>query len=356
MKPPYRGFLPDLCTLRATFLLIVLSEILAFLIHAVREHHPIATLDNLALLSICIQIFALSAAAALCLLRRWLGGRSEFSAILASCLAIPFSTALISEAMWLSIGTWEEFSLAIRMGQAEFILRNTFVSAVVGALLLRYLYVQHHWQKQIKAESEARIEALQARIRPHFLFNCLNTIASLCQSRPDLAEVSIEDLAEIFRASLSDLRTLIPLSEEIRLVEDYLRLEALRLGERLRVEWRIEDLPRDPLIPPLTLQPLVENGVYHGIEPSEKGGVIRIAGRQGGDGIHIEIDNPLPPRGREPRKGNRIAHDNIRHRLEAHFGEAASLKQREEDGRYLITLQFPLQVHHGSATHHPHRR
>ncbi len=141
--------------------------------------------------------------------------------------------------------------------------RNMTVSGIIAAVLLRHMTIHARWRSQIKAEAEARLDALQARMRPHFLFNSLNTIASLLRSRPDQAEELVLDLADLFRTSLRRDQRWTTLADETALARRYLNIEQQRLGDRLRVEWRLDALPEDALLPPLSLQPLVENAVYH---------------------------------------------------------------------------------------------
>lgn len=145
------------------------------------------------------------------------------------------------------------------------------------------------------ALTEARLQALQARIRPHFLFNSINAVLSLMRQDPRRAEQVIEDLAEMFRVLMADNRQLTPFAQEIELAKQYLNIEQLRLGDRLRVEWDIADFPGEALIPPLVLQPLLENAVYHGIEPRVEPGLITIRLRLEGDRVRVVLRNPYRP-------------------------------------------------------------
>ena len=157
--------------------------------------------------------------------------------------------------------------VTLRLSEArhiDFLVRTTTIGAIVGAIALRYMHLQLMWKRDLARQAQARVEALQARIRPHFLFNSMNTIASFTRTQPELAEQVVEDLSDLFRASLSDSSSS-NLGGELALARGYLRIEALRLGERLQVEWEVDELPPTVEIPPLTLQPLVENAVIHGI-------------------------------------------------------------------------------------------
>jgi two-component system sensor histidine kinase AlgZ len=220
-------------------------------------------------------------------------------------------------------------------------LRSLGVGFIVSALALRYFYVSAEWKRSIEMEALARIRALQARIRPHFLFNSMNTIASLTRSDPRAAEQAIADLSDLFRASLREHRERIPLAHEIEIARAYERVERLRLGDRLQVDWQVDGLPMDATVPALILQPLLENAVYHGIEPLDKGGVIRVSGRQDGKSAVLTIDNPVAPRVVGRRSGHRIGLDNVRQRLELMFHGEAEVEVIEAPERFVVTLRFP---------------
>jgi two-component system sensor histidine kinase AlgZ len=190
------------------------------------------------------------------------------------------------------------------------------------------------------ALSEARLQALQARIRPHFLFNSINAVLSLVRQEPRRAEAALEDLAGLFRALMADNRELTPVSDEIELCRQYLDLEQLRLGDRLRVEWHVENMPPDALVPPLALQPLLENAVYHGIEPAETPGVVSINIYAARDRLHVVLRNPYRPDG-DHHAGNKMALANIRERLQLHFDVAAELTTRVGEDAYEVRIVMP---------------
>jgi two-component system sensor histidine kinase AlgZ len=211
---------------------------------------------------------------------------------------------------------------------------------IVSAIVLRYFYVTAQWQRDVEASAEAQVQALQARIRPHFLFNSMNTIASLTRSDPATAEHAVEDLSELFRASLAH-KTFVPLSEELELVGSYLRIEGQRLGERLEVVWDLDPDAADTEIPALSLQPLVENAVYHGIEQCPAGGRIAIATRRDAGAVTISISNPVPVSPR-PSQGHRIAQDNVRQRLAFAYNGDARMEVQDDNGDYRVTVRIPL--------------
>jgi two-component system sensor histidine kinase AlgZ len=190
------------------------------------------------------------------------------------------------------------------------------------------------------ALAEARLQALQARIRPHFLFNTLNAVLSLVRKDARRAESAIEDLAELYRMVMADAKNLTTLARELDLTRQYLNLEQLRLGDRLVVDWQTTEAPRDALVPPLLLQPLVENAVYHGIEPGVAPGTIVIAIRREHDRVRVKLTNPYHPE-HQHRQGNRIALANIRERLALHFDVEGVLESGVNGASYEIRMTMP---------------
>ena len=197
------------------------------------------------------------------------------------------------------------------------------------------------------ALSEARLQALQARIRPHFLFNSINAVLSLIRQEPRRAESALEDMAGLFRVLMADNRELQPLGRELELCQQYLGIEQLRLGERLKVDWRIENAPRDALVPPLVLQPLLENAVYHGIEPRAEPGTVSIDIYKARDELHAVLRNPYRPDG-DHHAGNKMALANIQERLQLHFDAEASLRTRLGVDTYEVHIVMPYVRERGS--------
>jgi len=217
-------------------------------------------------------------------------------------------------------------------------LRLLFLVWVISAITLYYFNL--HFRAYSPAIVEARLQALQARIRPHFLFNSINAVLSLIRSQPKQAETALEDMADLFRVLMADNRDLVPLAKEISLCRQYLALEKLRLGERLNIQWQIDDMPPDALIPPLVLQPLLENAVYHGIEPLPNGGNVVIQIYTKGNEVHIVLTNPFNAKNSH-QTGNKMALKNIKERLTLHFDLEASLKSKQKDGLYQVLITLP---------------
>ncbi|NOT65609.1 MAG: histidine kinase [Methylotenera sp.] len=217
-------------------------------------------------------------------------------------------------------------------------IRLIFFVFIATAITLYYFYM--HQRAYSPAIDEARLQALQARIRPHFLFNCINAVLSLIRSQPKRAETALEDMADLFRVLMADNRDLVPLAQEIALCRQYLALEKLRLEERLLIEWQIDDMPPDALIPPLLLQPLIENAVYHGIEPLAAGGTITIQIYTKRNEVHLVLSNPYNANNTR-LIGNKMALNNIKERLTLHFDLEASLKSTQTNGQYQVHITLP---------------
>ncbi len=216
--------------------------------------------------------------------------------------------------------------------------RPPLAAGLSAVLLLAWFNLRA--RAQTPALAEARLQALTARIRPHFLFNSLNAVLGVIREDPRRAEAALEELAELFRALMQDNRELVPLSDEIMLARKYLDIERLRLGERLRVVWTVGDYPHDVLAPPLLLQPLLENAVHHGIEPAPTPGEINVRIDATRDGVRIEIDNPWLGEDAH-RSGNRMALDNLRERLMLFYDLEARLETVVADGRYRVRVDLP---------------
>ena len=220
---------------------------------------------------------------------------------------------------------------------APFVRHALLVALTTAGVLV---YFELRGRALSPALAEARLQALQARIRPHFLFNSINAVLSLIRQDPKRAETALQDMAELFRVLMADNRDLAPLVREVDLCRQYLNLEQLRLGGRLRVEWRTERMPRDAMVPAMVLQPLIENAVYHGIEPRTEPGVVSVDIYATPEQVHAVLSNPFQERG-DRHSGNRMALDNIRERLQLHFDAEASLSAKISKGVYQVHIVMP---------------
>jgi two-component system sensor histidine kinase AlgZ len=337
-------YLPDFCTSRATLAIVLIVELTALVTTLARGDVAIGFWTDLARTSMFLLWIGLIGAALLCWTRKRL---MKVNTVQASTIVLAGSTALIAA---VSAATWAvgQSEFATDTGIATlvpqhlwpFVLRNATMSFIVTALALRYFYVTHQWRRNVEMQARARVHALQARIRPHFLFNSMNTIASLTRSDPSLAESAVQDLADLFRANLSEKRNTITLAEELEVAKIYQRIEQIRLGDRLKVVWNIGQLPMRALVPGLLLQPLLENAIYHGIEPRPEGGAVTVTGELAGGLVTVVVRNPIPDRHIE-RDGNRLAMSNIKERLSLMYGDRALVKAGRFDAEYIVTLRFP---------------
>lgn len=358
------GFLPDFCSLQAVFPVVVIGELLAFVLVLRPGAGGADGWRDLALTSLFIQWVGLSCCALLCLLRARLarlapvaGGLAAYALVLLVLVVlaelayrvgdlgylgpVTVPPALLENSVfWLTQQPLLAFDLDAAR-HVDFMLRTVAIGAIVAAVVLRYMHVHFQWKHDIEAAARARVAALQARIRPHFLFNAMNTIASLTRSRPALAEEVVEDLSDLLRASLADPVRGATLEAELELARGYLRIEALRLGERLQVDWQVDGLPGDVWLPPLTLQPLVENAVYHGIEPLAGGGSIGVHGWCRDGRLYLRVSNPLAPDAPR-RSGHRVAQASVRERLALQFGSAARFEVSARPDHYSVELAVPL--------------
>ncbi len=357
--PDDKLFLPDFCDMGTVFTVVVVGALLAFILVLSPVVSTTHWWRDLALNSLFIQWVALSSTGLLCSGRRWLSTLGNTGAgIAAYALILLVSLACSEAAYWLvarpvidlehfvaQAGNSEIVPSPVPMGtmwHLEFLAKNLSITAIAAAVALRYLYVQHQWRTRVQSEARARIQALQSRIRPHFLFNSMNTIASLTRTSPELAEQVTEDLADLFRASLGDASVPVTLEREIEVCRQYLRIEEQRLGARVSTDFEVDELPADAVLPGLTLQPLAENAIYHGIEPAEHGGFITINGARDEQEIVVRISNSLPNSDfRSARQSNQMAQDNVEQRLRAFFGAGSSLQVSSDAGEYTVELRFP---------------
>ena len=341
-EEPRQLYLPNFCTSSAVLTIIVICELTALLLALARNDAALGFWSDLGLTSMFLLWIALCGAGLLCVLRDYIASKSVAISA-AMVISITVGLVLIISAAAYAYGA----STMNTNFHWSFLLRNAGITLVVTALALRYYYVTHEWRHNVELQAKARVHALQARIRPHFLFNSMNTIAALTRSNPARAEEAVQDLADLFRANLSEKRNQISLAEEIDVARTYQRMEQLRLGDRLRVDWKIESLPNDALVPGLTLQPLLENAIYHGIEPLAQGGVVTVTGEFNKGMITIVVRNPLPAANLTMRDGNRLALANIKERLDLMYGERSMVKSGRFDDEYIVTLRFPFQPVNG---------
>ncbi|MEM1434431.1 MAG: sensor histidine kinase [Pseudomonadota bacterium] len=323
--------MPELCSAPALSLLVLFAELLVLIL--LFAGGPL-TWIRLALMSLFVQWVALCSAVLVCALRPLLnrmplpvGAGCAFLLVLlvTGVMGVVADRVLVETP---SID-WQQIT-----GQLV-------IAGIIAGLALRYFYVQQQLRARERAELQSRLQALQSRIRPHFLFNSMNIIASLIAIDPDTAESVVEDLSELFRASLNDAGNQVRMSEELDLCRRYVRIEQLRLGERLEVDWQL-DPHEDLKIPLLSLQPLLENAIYHGIQPRAEGGTVEVQLRRTPERVELSIRNPLPAADASPTAGNRMALNNIRSRMEVLYGTQAGVDARPEGDAFVTRLYYPI--------------
>jgi two-component system sensor histidine kinase AlgZ len=340
------SLLPNFCDVRNLFIVILLTEVLAIIFAMASSGSSEQFLDYLALSSLLMLWIALLNAAILCPLRSWLHRQKQNR-----CLVITFclmmSISLLVCLLAIKVGPLFYFTYNTNSSAALFLLRVMTISAVIYFLLLRYFYIQQQWRLNLAAQSRAEIQALRARIRPHFLFNSMNTIASLIGISPETAETAIEDLSDLFRASLTE-QNMSRLEDEVKLTKSYLAIESLRLGDRLQIDWQVDQDLLDIEIPSLCIQPLAENAIYHGIEPIKKGGKIHISALHIDDKLKLSVSNPLISENKSSvfKKGNQMAQDNIKQRLKLVYGNKGEFLINDTKDNYTVSLLIPLDVKH----------
>lgn len=347
-------FLPDLCRLPVVLAVMAVTQLLVIIYVLSLNAMSHFDWERLSLLSLYAQWLSMLSIALLCNARKLINRLSTPGASLASfALVLLVVTITNAFAQWIYQGrSWSGWS-------SQWLLRDLLIVAVIAGIALRYLYVQHQWMREQNATDSARLDALHARIRPHFLFNSMNTIASLIRYAPAEAEEAVEDLAALMRASLSNREALVPWQQELAVCEAYLRIEQLRLGERLEVQWRMAEIPRDFVLPPLVLQPLLENAIYHGIEKIPGGGCIAVEAKRLPGQVQIEVRNTSPDAPADtasPERHNGIALHNIRARLASIYrsnsdgSNHSALRLQGEDGCFVARMLIPFAAGEQPAT------
>jgi two-component system sensor histidine kinase AlgZ len=338
-----QAYLPDFCAAATILVIVLIAELVAIVLTLAGHGVPGTFLTELAKMSMYMQWLALLGAALLCRSRPWLETFDSTRAFTIAFFMLIVLCLLMAEITWQATSKYG-MSVIIDDSHSGFVLRTFAVSSIVIALTMRYLYVASEWRRSIVLEAQSRISALQALIRPHFLFNSMNTIASLTRTNPKQAEEAVEDLADLLRANLGEPKQRTTLKQELEIAAIYQRIEKLRLGDRLSVRWDIAELPMRALIPSLTIQPLLENAIYHGIELLPEGGEVLVSGRRDGDNLRIEISNPVVPGEQSKKEGNNMAMSNIKQRYELAYGGRAAVNVESGTNEFRVLLTFPYEV------------
>jgi two-component system, LytTR family, sensor histidine kinase AlgZ len=214
---------------------------------------------------------------------------------------------------------------------------SAFAGALLAAALVQALILRA--KGRMPADTAARLSELQARIRPHFLFNTLNSAIALVREDPARAEMILEDLSDLFRHALMDQGESVTLAAEISLARRYLDIEQVRFGDRLQVEWAIDPAAGSARVPPLVLQPLVENAVKHGVEPSAAGAQVKVSTQRRSSTVVIKVTNTVP--GGQGQPGHGVAQDNVRDRLRLLHDVQGQFQAVLKDGMYQVRMEVP---------------
>lgn len=334
-------FLPNLCQASSLFILTIGAGLLSVMLCVTKNGFAQFRFDDFALIMLQTQWISLTSAFVLC----WANPKlTRLSPTMAGIAA--FGICLAVAAFINIVGQWITDPISNTRFNLFALFETLFITAVISGVVLRYLYVQQQLRLQHEAELHARIQALQARIHPHFLFNSMNSIASLITIDPERAENLVIELSGLFRASLAE-PTLIPLQQEIATCKQYLSLESTRLEDRLKVEWDIDPSTLSVYVPNLSLQPLVENAIIHGIEPLPQGGVLHIQVQSTAKGIRVQLRNPyrsgpkIIKQATTP-KNNGIALSNIRYRLVSIYGTEARLTTSLDQHHFTTSMFIPF--------------
>lgn len=345
--PPAEAWLPEFCQAATVYSAMLLAEIVVFVAVLTPGSGATEWWSALTTGTVLAQWIALSNVAVLCLLRRGLLKLTGGLALIAILLLLLVTGYCMTWLAFVVDHALDWGMTGAMQTQDRFVLGLVAVILLMATLGLRYSYVHAQWRRQVEVQARIEVEALTARIRPHFLFNSMNTIAGLVRVDADLAEQVIEDLSELFRAALNAGVEKHPLQREFELCQHYLAIEQLRLGERLRVHWDVADAPQQLQLPPLLLQPLVENAVYHGIQPLPEGGLLSISARVDTGKLILRIENPMPLPSSEgtfslSTKGHGMAQDNVRQRLHYAYRGEAHLELEQRAGYYAVIVILPL--------------
>ncbi len=338
-----QAYLPDFCAASTLLIVVLVAELVAIVLTLAAHDTQGQFQIELSKTSFFVLWIGLLGTALMCRLKSRLESAGKTRAFVISFAVLEFMCLALAEASWQLTRIFAQ-SLIIDDTHGTFILRTFAISSIVIALAMRYLYISSEWRRSIVLEAQSRISALQALIRPHFLFNSMNTIASLTRTDPRQAEEAVEDLSDLLRANLGGSGNRTSLKQELETAAIYQRIEKLRLGDRLNVRWDIGELPMRARIPSLTIQPLLENAIYHGIELLPDGGEVLVTGKQDGDYLDISISNPVAPGRARDKDGNKMAMSNISQRFELAYGNKATVDVEDLDDSFTVHLRFPADV------------
>lgn len=340
-QPADRGFLPDFCRGELVLNIVVLAEFLAIVFTILIPPITANIFLDLFMISLFLQWIALLSVSALCLARPFLNRLPDNRALLFTYAMLLCITWLVGElSLWL-LAAFDYLSTARPEWHLRFHAQNLIVSAIINAMALRYFVARDQLRKSTLTAERARAQILKHRIRPHFLFNTMNIIASLTRRSPAKAESALEDMADLFRLMLDERKDLAPVQNEIKVARKYLKLEKLRLEERLNVNWGVRGITRQAKTPVLMLLMLLENAVRHGIEPLPDGGDIDIEISLVDEELRVLVRNTQPAQQPDRFREEETALDNVRLRLLDLYGEEASIDVRRSEQLFTVDIRHP---------------
>lgn len=333
-------WLTDFCESKQIVVSIIMIQIVVLIYALSFLAFNSEFLRKLSMLTLLCQFTGLNIIITLCKLNKYFNSFSVSVGVILLIIYLIILTSLLSQ-----IIGYYDFILGFNILSNQIAInylniKLSLSSVMICLALIRYFYIQDQWNQQILKHSEARLNALQARIKPHFLFNSLNSIASLITIDPDKAEVAIADFSNLMRRTFTHKNKNITINEELNWVNQYLSIEKLRLDKRLQYQIKCDEslLPKN--IPVLCLQPLVENAILHGIQPLENGGTIAISISKVQKTCVIQVSNPYIIY--ENKHSNGMAIANIRERLQLQYGNKANLRIKDTGKKYQASLRIPL--------------
>ena len=325
--------LPDCCNLGITVRVLVAMNLAACLLAFASGVASGDPFDRLLEIVLILEPVTLASLVCLCALRKSVNGMAlpvQWTVGILVPTLLTLIVCVLTRGMVHADAETGRFAL--------WVLTRCLAAAAIGWLAIEYFRLRA--LSFSPSLAEARLQALQARIRPHFLFNSLNTVLGLMRGDPRRAEHTLENLSDLFRVFMRDTRELVPLDEEVVTCQQYLAIEQLRLGDRLQVVWRLDDMAADALLPSLLLQPLIENAVHHGIEPRTEPGEVSVAITRSGERVRVEILNPVAA-DHPTKPGNQMALSNVRERLMLLYDMEAELKTSVDHDQFRLVLEFP---------------
>ncbi len=334
-------WLTDFCNSLRIFISIVMIQIAVFIYSFSFLTFDLEYLRKLSILTLMSQLVGIVLLIILCKLRTKFNHLTVPLGVLLLIILVVVFSILFSQ-----IIGYLDLQLTFNMfeSQAEvnhLSLKLSVSSVIISLALIRYFYIQDQYNRQIEKLSNAKLSALQARIKPHFLFNTLNSIASLISIDPEKAEIATTDFANLMRRTFTFKNKFISIAEELNWINQYLSIEKLRLADRLKYHISCSDELLSQKIPILCIQPLIENAIIHGIQPLEDGGIINIDITAISSHMVVIVNNPYLIK-KDTTQSNGMALANIRERLQLQYGSKAYLTVISGKGHYSVRLGVPL--------------